>query len=219
MHWAEQQNIHLLAPQSQAKYELAYENDKLQLHWLGQEKFLPLSVNAPKTTRLAKSNLLLQAIGKKSKHVTDLTAGFGIDAMTLAASGKKVSCLERSAPIALLLFDGLQRFSYLSDNNIHLSFVDSSDWLTQCEVKLDTIYIDTMFVSKAKTAKSSKSMQVLRSVAGNDTDAEYLVQKALKSTAKRIVIKHHDRGPIFGVKPDLQYFGKTVRFDVYIKPR
>ena len=216
--WANQQNIHLLVSQSQAKYELAYENDKLQLHWLGQENFSPLSVDNPKTARLDKSNLLLKAIGKKTRHVTDLTAGLGVDAMTLALSGKKVGCLERSASIALLLYDGLRRFLYSNNIDVDLNFADSSDWLTKNESQLDAIYIDTMFVNKKKVAKSAKSMQILRNIAGDDSDADSLMQKAFRAKAKRIVIKHHDQSPVFGAKPNLQYLGKTVRFDVYIQP-
>ncbi len=217
--WAQQANIKLLPSDKGADYELIYEHRQLQLNWLGEQNFSPLMAQMPKLRRVEASNLLFKAIGKKTRHVTDLTAGLGVDAFTLAAHGKVVDCVERCAPIALLLFDAISRNSGSITDNIHLNFADSRQWLQKVKVPLETIYIDTMFMAKKKTAKSNKSMQIIRAIAGDDMDAGLLVNRALASGAKRVVIKHPDNGSMLGPEPSFQYQGKTVRFDIYISPK
>ena len=109
MDWADHWQIHLTDSTSNSDYELRYYQQKLMLYWLGEERFSPLSVEMPNSYRLAPSNLLFKAIGKKTQTIVDLTAGMGVDTLTMATRCSRVYCVERCAPIALLLFDGISR--------------------------------------------------------------------------------------------------------------
>lgn len=214
--WAKLMNIELVSSQQEGKYELVYENQRLELHWLADEKFLPLYAQGPKTGRITSDNLLIRAIGKNTSVVHDLTVGLGTDAMTMAAFGKKVNCVERCAPIALLFYDGLRRSPAKISNKIKVNFGDSRHWLQKNETNLETIYIDAMFAHKKKSVKPTKSMQILRALAGDDEDAMLLFNQALNSGAKRVVVKHSDNAPVLSHKPTSQYQGRTIRFDVYV---
>ena len=214
--WATLMNIRLVSSQQREKYELVYENQRLELHWFDDRKFLPLYSDSPKKQRITSANLLIRAIGKNTRVVHDLTAGLGTDAMTLAAFGKEINCVERCAPIALLFYDGLRRSPIKISSKIKINFADSLQWLQNKETDVQTIYIDAMFAHKKKSAKSTKSMQILRSLAGDDDDAALLFNQALASGAKRIVVKQPDNAPTLMRKPTAQFQGKTIRFDVYI---
>ncbi len=214
--WAKQMNIELIPSRQQEIYELIFENEKLQLNWLGKENFLPLFAEPPQIHRIMSTNLLSKAIGKKTQVVHDMTAGLGLDAMTLAAMGKTVHCFERCAPIALLCFDGIRRSPAVMKDRIKLNFVDSLEWLRDTHSDFDAVYIDAMFAHRKKTAKSAKAMQIVRALAGDDDDAQILFNLALNARAKRVVIKHTDTAAVFKDNPPAQYQGKTVRFDVYI---
>lgn len=214
--WAGQMNIELIQSYQQQTYELVFDDGILQLNWLGDENFSPLFAQPPQPRRIKSTNLLYKAIGKNTHVVHDMTAGLGLDSMTLAAMGKTVYCSERCAPIALLCFDGLRRCPAKIRDNITIACVDSLHWLESTDADFDTIYIDTMFVHKKKSAKSAKAMQILRVLAGDDGDADLLLNKSINSGAKRVVIKHSDTGEVIKEKPTVQYHGRTVRFDIYL---
>ena len=213
--WAADAGIILKAPLQQTIYCLNFNKDKLELHWFGEQNFLPISVQTTVQKRLASSNLLIRAVGKKTRVVADLSAGLGVDALTIASTGRKVYCVERCPPIAMLLFDGICRCAPELAELINLDFGDSHYWLSQCPYPLDAIYIDTMFSDKKKTAKSSKQMQILRTLAGEDPDAKLLVDRALNHNVSRVIVKKSANAGNPDIKTIAQYTGKSIRFDVF----
>ena len=213
--WAADAGIKLKAGNEQAIYSLNYNLDKLQLDWLGEDNFSPVSVQTPVKNRVSSSNLLIKALGKKTNVVADLTAGLGVDALTIAATGRTVFCIERCPPVALLLFDGISRCEDVVSKFMNLYFYDSNSWLGEYSGKLDAIYIDTMFSNKKKTAKSSKQMQILRKLAGTDQDAESLLTNALNQNVTRVIVKKSANAALPAIKPIAQYKGKSIRFDVF----
>ena len=188
-----------------------------------------------KENKSVKNELLAKAIGLKSNkagglQVLDATAGFGRDSFLLAGFGCQVVMLERSALMAALLDDGLQR----AKNNIELSeivgrmklihtdalaYLQNSDFSSLQEESAfhpDVIYLDPMFPGSNKTAQVKKDMRILRSALGEDEDGEELIQSALLSGVKRLVVKRPRKGEVLGGgKPAFQVLGKSARFDVY----
>jgi len=188
-----------------------------------------------KENKSVKNELLAKAVGLKSNwvdglQILDATAGFGRDSFLLAGFGCQVVMLERSALMAALLFDGLQRAkddTELSEivGRMKLVHTDALAYLQnpgfssvqeESAFQPDVIYLDPMFPSSNKTAQVKKDMRILRSALGEDEDGEDLIQSALLSGVKRLVVKRPRKGEVLGGgKPAFQVLGKSARFDVY----
>lgn len=171
-----------------------------------------------------KGQLLAKAIGLgslKSPHVLDLTAGLGQDAFVMACLGCTVHMLERSPIIAALVQDALDRAAKDPDFinlKLQLTVTDSQQYLEQLlpENFPEVIYIDPMFPTRTKSALVKKEMRVLRTIVGEDPDAEILLTLSRKIAQKRIVVKRPRLAPhLDNQKPDMIYSGQSSRFDVY----
>src|SRR5262249_40135854 len=81
----------------------------------------------------------------------------------------------------------------------------------------DAIYLDPMYPGHDRDAKSKKELQVLRELAGDDEDAAGLLEAALTTRARRVVVKRPSRAPHLGSrKPSFELAGTQTRFDVYV---
>lgn len=173
-----------------------------------------------------KRQLIARAMGIKNQSlptIIDATAGLGIDAQILANLGCKVQMLERSAIMAALLQDGLNRarkepqFNHLQ---LDLIAADAKEYLLTLQRPQypDVIYIDPMFPARAKTALNKVEMRILREIVGEDMDVPQLLQIAVKRAKKRVVVKLPRLAHIIAgiVEPDIKYIGKSCRFDVYL---
>jgi len=169
--------------------------------------------------------LLAKAIGLKTHpktYVLDLTAGLGNDGFVLAQLGYSTTLLERSAVIAALLQDGLQRalsYKKYSHINIQLIHSDAMVYLNQIRQTKQfphVIYLDPMYPHANKSALAKKEMRFLRQIVGNDTDAENLLPLAITCAEQRVVVKRPRLTKYLGnVEPQHSIYGKQHRFDVY----
>lgn len=172
-----------------------------------------------------RGQLIARAVGlKKSPNsmVLDVTAGLGRDAFVLASLGCDVTMVERSTVMAALLQDGLNRLKKdPASENIMLNLLsgDARDVLKNLpqSKKPDVVYMDPMFPHRDKTALVKKEMRILRELVGDDLDAAELLELALKTAKKRVVVKRSKLAPHLtqGV-PDLIFRGKSSRYDVYL---
>ena len=176
-----------------------------------------------------RGELLAKAIGYKGERlsVVDATAGFGRDAMLLALLGCEVTAIERDPVVAALLVDGVHRalgYPDLQDAVELLKLVtsDSREFLSSLEQPPDVIYLDPMFVSKNRSARPKKELWALARLVRDDDDGASLLASAVETGCRRIAVKRPDNGaPLLapgGRAPDVQFPGKTVRFDVYLQP-
>ncbi len=86
------------------------------------------------------------------------------------------------------------------------------------------IYLDPMFPEKKKSAKSGKESILLKCLAAQTTEDEEgrLLDVALQ-VAKRVVVKRPRLAPTLKssskkfLRPTMQYEGKAVRYDVYVR--
>jgi 16S rRNA (guanine1516-N2)-methyltransferase len=170
---------------------------------------------------------IAKAIGITSKYkpyIIDATAGFGKDAFVLASLGCKVLMLERSRIAAQLLQDGLTRSLKSKKTReiterMRLIEVDSIEYLKKLSPTEtpDVIYLDPMFPTSKKSRLVKKEMQVFQKIIGDDSDADQLLQTALKVAKKRVVVKRPRKSnPLDNEKPSHSHIGRTSRFDVYI---
>ena len=166
---------------------------------------------------------LARALGKSSRTVLDATAGLGQDAALMACMGYCVTAVERSPILVALLEDGLRRarldpeLSAAVGDRLQVINADARDVLGQGELQPDVVYVDPMFPPKRKTsALAPKAIRLVRRVVGEDDDAALLLERAIKSGVRRVVVKRPHYAPPLGSQPTMSFTGKLVRYDTYI---
>ncbi|MDH5544642.1 MAG: class I SAM-dependent methyltransferase [Gammaproteobacteria bacterium] len=170
---------------------------------------------------------LARAIGIKANYrprVLDVTAGLGRDGFVLASLGCKVTLLERSPWLHALLRDGMSRASQdesaaLVINRMQLHYSDALSFLAKLakDEKPDVIYLDPMYPHREKSALVKKEMRVIRAFVGDDTDTQTVLDMAIRSAMKRIVVKRpKTASPIDEERVNFSVAGKNTRYDVYL---
>lgn len=210
-------------------YGLAYVDNCLSLVVASSTKaprVKPIYVdfNAPKLRYRLKSRgalqqeLIVKAAGTKApKRIVDATAGFGVDSLVLASAGFDVVMIERSAIMALLLADGLRRFSAGAFMMPRLIFGEARDHLPQLAADgYKAVYLDPMFpVEPSNSAKRTQRLVLLHRVVGDDLDADNLLNEALKYFHRTIVKRPLHAKTLSNITPSQQLKGRSCRFDVY----
>lgn len=168
------------------------------------------------------SELLNKALGKKQKYRTilDATAGMGVDSMILAGLGLNVLAYEVSAPIYLMLKDGLsraQKDGRLTDiaSRVSLKFGNS---LT-CKDAVDVIYVDFMFSKDDKKSKSKKDMEIFKKITILPEEDQVIenLNKYMNLNFKRLILKRPLKAELFRIgKYSHSVEGKAIRYDIYL---
>jgi len=183
-----------------------------------QPQMRPLRLDAPgMRRRFSSRDLLARSIGRRCHSVVDATAGFGRDAFHLFHLGKRVTAVERSPVVAVMLADAIDRLipSARSDS-LELICDDARRQFTQCDPP-DVVYLDPMFPDRqSRSALAGKELQILRALVGDDEDSDSLLQVALSVALQRVVVKRPAWAGPLGSVPDLEYRGRVVRYDVYL---
>ena len=162
--------------------------------------------------------------GQTRPRVLDVTAGLGEDSWLLAAAGCHVVAVERHPVIHALLADGLRRAAeHDPETARRITLKPPQDALAAlaatgsdaAQDAADVVLIDPMFPGPRKTAER-KAMAVLRWVAGDDPDADNLLDPALIRAIRRVVVKRPRAAPpLNGHAPTVVHGGRGLRFDVY----
>lgn len=169
---------------------------------------------------------LAKAVGVKPgfrPDILDGTAGLGGDGFVLACLGCRVTLVERSPIIGVLLQDGLHRAEKKEDyrsiirDKITLVVEDSNLHMTRLTRRPHTIYLDPMYPHRKKSALNKIEMRLLRQLVGNDLDSSILLQTALRTASNRVVVKRPKGAPTIDVTgPTYTLTMKNSRFDVYL---
>ncbi|MCW8955547.1 MAG: class I SAM-dependent methyltransferase [Gammaproteobacteria bacterium] len=163
--------------------------------------------------------------GTSPPTIIDATAGLGKDAFVLACLGCPVTMVERSAIVATLVTDAIQRamddadFQNLRAHGFDLIQSNARDYLQQLDdaARPDVIYLDPMYPEKKKSALVKKNMQILQKLLGQDEDTDSLLTAALNCARKRVVVKRPKGAiAIAGPKPTMAIDSKKTRYDVYV---
>lgn len=171
------------------------------------------------------NEMLGRAIGIKSNRhpwVFDATAGLGRDAYVLADLGCKVTLVERSAVLAFVLQEGLNRavisqFNEVREAAARMS-VKCEDSTEICATPDQVIYLDPMFEERKGSAASKKDLSVLQALHGHSADDQRLIDWAFRQPVSRIVVKRPIKAaPLTASVPSHVLKGKSVRFDVYVR--
>lgn len=207
--------------------QLVRDEGGLALVGEGMELRCDLAAMLPriKQSKLA-HELLVRAArvkGVETPHAIDATAGFGEDALLLAAAGFHVQLFEQDPVIAALLADGLARAA----EHPQLAPITQRMRLTQGDsvqalqarasmdvAKPDVVYLDPMFPARTKSAAVKKKFQLLHHLEAPCTNEEELLLAAIASKPRKVVIKRPAKGPyLAGIKPSYSITGKAVRYD------
>lgn len=165
-------------------------------------------------------------LGKGTQSVLDLSVGMAADSVLLCQLGLKVTGVERSALLFFLLKQAFAVTSRAELKDYQLVHEEALVFLDRDGVSssFDAIYFDPMYphpAGKKKTALPKQEMVIFRELVGKDLDADKVLEKALKSGVKKIVVKRpHDAAPLamdLGFKPSHSIETKVVRFDVYVR--
>jgi 16S rRNA (guanine1516-N2)-methyltransferase len=181
-----------------------------------------------------KRGLLGRAVGLakgERPNVFDATAGFGRDAMRLAALGATVVAFERDPVVHALLADGLSRLRAGDDplalaarERLDLRREDARDALRVFGVSStpppDAILLDPMFPERG-SALAKKEAQLLQALLGEGADPAEdaaLFAAALAARPRRIVVKRPRHAPpiVPAPEPSHRFEGKSVRYDLYL---
>lgn len=216
-------------------YLIVLTQEFLGLYKTTEEKFNPFFIdfNSAKLRYRSdqaglRNELLARAIGQKPKDhptIVDATAGLGRDSFILASLGFKVTMLERSPILFLLLEDALKRAhahpkTAEITKNLNLVFTDTTIWLQNLSPANfpDVIYLDPMFPERKKSASVKKEMVILQDLLGTCQDSALLFESALACAKKRVVVKRPRSAPHISAErePNFSFLGKSSRFDVYL---
>jgi 16S rRNA (guanine1516-N2)-methyltransferase len=124
--------------------------------------------------------------------------------------------------LALMLDDALQRGRQNPEiaavaQRMTLVSTEAAIWLANVPTAVDTIYIDQMFPHQKKSAAVKGGMQVLQRFLGDDGPVVGLLQAALATRCRRVVVKRPlTGGESEGLVPDYQLTAKASRFDIYL---
>ncbi len=173
--------------------------------------------------------LLIKAVRIKGEgsniKVVDATAGLGEDSLVMAAAGFEVVLFERDIVIAALLQDALQRAAQDPQlasfaSRMTLRCQDSATALYKLDFTPDVVFLDPMFPSKQKQAKTNKKLQLFQKLESPCNDEAALMEAAKAAGPRKIVVKRPLKGPVLaGVNPSHSIKGKTIRYDCIVLPR
>jgi len=155
----------------------------------------------------------------------DATAGMGEDAILLAAAGFNVKLYEYDMVIAALLEDALMRARDDEElapivSRMELHKENSIEALKNMEFAPDVVFLDPMFPARSKSGLIKKKFQLLQRLESPCCDERELLEAAMASHPKKIIIKRPAKGPYLGgVKPDYTYDGKAIRYDCMVFAR
>jgi 16S rRNA (guanine1516-N2)-methyltransferase len=155
--------------------------------------------------------------------VLDATAGLGGDSFVLASLGCQVTLFERNPVIAALLQDGLDRALIhrqtrpIIEERITFIHESSFSLSTGQEKEFDTVYLDPMYPHDSGSALNKQSMRVIRTIVGDDSDSEQLLELAKVKARKRIVVKRPRQAPTLTTENvSYQIKMKSSRYDIYL---
>lgn len=159
------------------------------------------------------------------RHIVDATAGLGRDAHILARVGARVTLIERSAVLVMLLEDGLERAARQDRNlswleRMRLIAGDAAAWLRSAaaQERPEVVFLDPMYPPRAKAAAPRKEMQVLQALLGGVDDSHRLLQAARETASDRVVVKRPRHAQTLAQQaPHYQIAGRSTRFDVYLR--
>lgn len=176
-----------------------------------------------------KHEILYKALGIKGgvfPTVLDTTAGWGKDALMMAAFGCEVTLCEKHPQVA----EKLQQALHNAKSSEQLApIVKRMTLKPMCAIEYmhsltdnrpDVIVCDPMF-SHTSSALPKKDMQILRSIQHDTTEEDVfeLVKAAIHTATKRVIVKRAKNCAPYYPKPNFTLKARSHHFDIYTPVR
>jgi 16S rRNA (guanine1516-N2)-methyltransferase len=160
--------------------------------------------------------------------VIDCTAGWGRDAVSLAAAGCGVKLVERHPVVSALLqvllmhaqmFPPVQEPSLVRRLQVNAG---TADGMLETVTEADVLYADPLFPAKGRTSLASGHIELLRTLTGDDMEPEPFAAALLEHASRlkaRLVMKRSRRGKLSDEalrSPDYTVNQNAVAFDVWL---
>lgn len=181
-----------------------------------------------RTTKISKQDIFGKAIGVRNglKNVVDATTGLGGDLIKLLKLNCSVMAIEQS-PVVFALLKDADRRAHMDERwvtgggaRVQFRFGEAATLLPLLEDRLcEVIYLDPMFADKNKTALSKGEMQILQHLLTepeSNEELEDLWAVAKAKAGRRVVLKRPRLADRIEHKPDLEFEGKSVRYDIWL---
>ncbi len=177
-----------------------------------------ISRRAVRGSELARACGLAQGRGAAGAvKILDGTCGWGIDGLSLARLGARVTLVEESPVVWALAHDLLRTQPGLDEELLQ---VEMRSWLAQREPGMfDVIYLDPMFPPRRKSAAPNKRIQYLAAlleapaVQGPAFEAWLALCRA--HATQRVVLKRRRTDPPLGQAASWQIKGRSIRYDIF----
>lgn len=159
----------------------------------------------------------------KGLRLLDATAGLGEDSLLLAAAGFQVDLYEYDEVIGALLEDALKRASGDEELSVIVARMklhreDSIEAMKALDYTPDVVLLDPMFPARNKSGMIKKKFQLMQQLESPCCNEAELLDAALLTGAKKIVIKRPAKGPFLaGVKPSYSVDGNAIRYDCIVR--
>ena len=146
--------------------------------------------------------------------------------MRLALMGYKVTAIEQSPIMAIMLRDGLHRAlqdnSFAEDMGGRVTIIEGDSLHILHDLReTEVVYIDPMFPQKRKkSALPPGRIQALHTIVGYEdpVKTKQLITISLQHPVKRVVVKQPKHKDFAHTNPLVVHQGKTIRYEVYAPP-
>lgn len=177
-----------------------------------------------------KHSILAKALQKhwnSGLTIFDATCGLANDCLLFLFLGFKVIATEKNPIVAALVQDGICRakthrlLGPLLTSNLDYYTKNALEILPSFESspsEPSIIYLDPMFDQQKKRALSNRNIQYLQHLFTQSTTQEVteLYQASQRCAKKKILVKLPLNAPLTAEKPEYQYKGKSIRYDMYL---
>jgi len=116
--------------------------------------------------------------------------------------------------IAFLIESALKKASHSLLKDFQFFSMEALQALDEFK-NAETIFFDPMFEDLHQKSIPQKEMRIFRELLGGDHDSEEVLRACFKTSADRVVVKRPRLSRFLGPQPQVEYKGKSTRYDVY----
>ncbi len=160
-----------------------------------------------------KQDIFWKIFSQKNSRILDCTGGFGREGFLLDSMGHRVTMIEYSPIIAMMLKNALMRSK---NKSINFFFGNAYDYMKHCIQKFDYIYLDFMFEKSKRKSLSSKNDETLKLISFQDNNKNKVIQMAQKISNKKVIVKEPYNSISNLLKPNHIIKTKLLDYKIYL---
>ena len=168
-------------------YQLEYKKRNM--------KFILILDQYQDIVKQSKQHIFNRILKKTNLNILDCTGGFARDACIISSLGNKVTLIESSPIVSLLLRDAVYKVQSSKIkkifDSISIKFGNCIDFIRNNNRNYDYIYFDFMF-NINKSALPNKRDQFLRKITNNNIQINRsIIKETIQRMNCKVIIKEH----------------------------